>query len=136
MAITKAQVQITWPTAANTKSVSAGGDEDSEVYTPDVTAVELEFLCKADNNGTPASGDVVEFYLKRSDGDPDAEGDSADEYETDGLFLCRLDTNADDPKIKSVVVPSSFKNAKLRAVNNAASNAITCSAQVTEHRVA
>lgn len=124
---------------AASKSVSSGGNATSDAITVSTAissklVVERYVLLKADNGGTPASGDTVDFYLLTEIGDPDADPDSVDEFTTagHGLFLYQLDTNTEDPAISPVVAIPSCDSAKIYAVNNAASNSITVSGQMLE----
>jgi len=84
---------------------------------------------KADNGGTPASGDVVEVRILYTNGDTDAEADSADEYDDpDSVPPVLLDTYQTDPAV--VTLPLMVAKAyKVHAVSQAASNSITVSAQ-------
>ena len=136
MAITRPETQVTWPTAADSKSVTAATQENSEEVNLDATCVKAQIHLKADNNGTPAAGDTVDFYLLQTGGDPD--GAATDEFDTPGhaLHLGQIDTNGEDPGIKTVSLPIPQKGAKIRADNNAASNGITVSATITEQRAA
>lgn len=137
MAITKQARQITWA-GANSTTIAAGGTDTSDVVTPGADAVGAVLMCKAVNGGTPASGDTLDIYLMMSTGDPDAEPDVADEFPTanHGMFLMRLDTNADSTAIASVEIPTAMKAYKIYAVSNAATNGITLSAQVYEQNAA
>lgn len=132
MAVSKSSTQVTWPTAANSASVSSGGNATSEAGTFATDSFEAMLTCKADNGGTPAAGDTVDFYLLYTTGDPD--GASTDEYDTNmqGTYLCTLDTNADDPAQKTVRVSPVAKGFKVYAVNNASSNSITVAAELYE----
>ena len=127
------QVQITWPTAANSSSISSGSNDTSEAATVTSGTIAASLSLKADNDGTPASGDSVDFWILYTNGDPDAEADSADEYDDIGSarFLCRLDTNDADPKNLTVPILAAVKGFKIYAASNAASNAITVSAQAS-----
>lgn len=140
MALTRAETQVTWPTAADSKSVAAGADETSEEFNLDDTCVEAEIQLKADNSTSAASDDIIDFYLVQTLGDPDADPDSADEFDTAGhaLFLARLDTSSEDPAIKTVPIPVVSKGAKVIAngSNAGTTNAITCSATIRELRSA
>jgi hypothetical protein len=131
MAITKAETQIVW-SAANNLSVSAGSTGTSDAFTFDATSFNATITLKADNNGTPASGDKVDFYLLYTNGDPD--GTSSDEYDsaTQGTWLATLDTNTNDPAQTTVSVNPSAKGGKIYAKNNAGSNGITVSATMYE----
>ncbi len=131
MAITKAETQIVW-SAANNLSVSAGSTGTSDAFTFDATSFNATLTLKADNNGTPASGDSVTFYLLYTNGDPDGTG--ADEYDTttQGTLLAILDTNTSDPAQTTVSVNPSAKGGKIYAVNNSGGRAITISATMYE----
>lgn len=133
MAITKAEVQITWA-AANSQSVAAGGNATSDAFTFNAAAFSAMLTVKADNNGTPASGDTVDFYLLYTTGDPD--GASTDEYDstTQGTYLGQLDTFVTDPAQRTITVNPSAKGGKIYAVNSSAGRAITVSAVVYETR--
>ncbi|MFQ5472476.1 MAG: hypothetical protein ACE5FA_06290 [Dehalococcoidia bacterium] len=141
MAITKQEVQITWPTAVNSKSVASGATQDSEATTIHATATGGQVALKADNNGTPASGDTVDFYIKYNCGDPDAEP-GTDEFATDdhAILLAQLDTYAsgsgDDPAVAVVSIDVDAKEFKIFVKSNAATNGITVSATYYETRAA
>lgn len=134
MAVTKSLVQVTW-SAANNQSVTAAGTATSDAFTFDATSFNAMIQLKADNNGTPASGDKVEFYLLYTAGDPDG-AEVADEYDTtlQGTLLAVLDTFANDPALATVAVNPSAKGGKVYAANKAASNGITVSAQLYESK--
>ncbi len=131
MAITKSETQIVW-SAANNLSVAAAGTGTSDAFTFDATSINAMITCKADNNGTPAAGDKVDFYLLYTTGDPD--GASTDEYDTtiQGAWLCTLDTNTTDPAQSTVAVNPSAKGGKIYVKNNAGTNGITISATMYE----
>ena len=131
MAIANNELQILWATASS-KSVAAGASETSDAIAFSATCFDAMITLKADNAGTPASGDTVDFYALPTCGDPDGAG--ADEYpsdENDGTFLVRLDTNANDPAVSTVSI-SVAKGVKILASSNAASNAIVVSACINE----
>ena len=132
MTVSKNSIQVEWA-AADSKSVGAGGTETSDVATLSADAFQAGLQLKADHSSTPASGDTIDWYLLPTLGDPDADPDSVDEYDTIGhaYFLAQLDTNTEDPALISVEVPAWIKAFKLTADSNAAS-AITCSAQLYE----
>lgn len=142
MAITHNAVDVTWPTAANSISVSSGSAQNSEEFNINDTCVAAQVQLKADNGGTPADGDIVFFYLLQTLGDPDGAEPGTDEFDTNNhaLFLAQLDTwtsgNGDDPAITTVPLPIPNKGCQIRAVNNATSNSITVSATVLEQRAA
>ena len=131
MAVANNEQQVTW-SSTNSVSISAGGNQMSDAVSFSSTTFDAMITLKADNNGTPASDDTIDFYALLSCGDPD--GSASDEYpndDSDGIFLASLDTNADDPAIATVGIPVA-KGVKLYAKSNAASNAITVSACINE----
>jgi len=135
MAITRTETQVTWSAASST-SVSSGGTATSDEVNLDATCVAAQVHLKADNGGTPASGDTIDFYVLQTGGDPD--GASTDEFDTAGhaVFLGSADTNDEDPAILTVPLPIPQKGGKIYASSNAASNSITVSATITEQRAA
>lgn len=138
MAITRAETQVTWPTAANSVSVTAGSNATSEEFNLDATCVSAQVAIKADNSTTPASDDILHFWLLQTSGDPDGAG--ADEFDTTGaaLFLAKIDTSDEDPKIKTVPIPLPQKGGKIYVEGATAgtTNSITASATITEQRAA
>ena len=139
MAVTQTLTQVTWPTAANSISVSANSTQTSEVMTLGSNCVAAQIQLKADNSTTPAADDYINFYVLQSSGDPDA-AETTDEYDTAGhaIFLARVDTNVEDPALVTVPFPLPQKNFKIYAEGDHAdttTNAITVSAQVIEQRV-
>ncbi len=131
MTIANAEIQVTW-SSSNSVSVSSGSNSTSDAHNISATAIDLSVELKADNDGTPASGDTVDFYVLPTVGDPD--GASSDEYATAGhaIFLARLDTNTEDPAITVARLNPTVKSVKIRAVNNSAGRAITVSAALYE----
>ncbi len=137
MAITRAETQVTWG-AANSVSVGAGGSQTSDAFTLDATCIAASVSLKADNSTSPASDDIIYFWLLQTSGDPDGTG--SDEYDTTGhaLLLAVLRTNSEDPAIKTVQLPLPQKSGKLYAEGATAgtTNSITVSATITEQRAA
>ena len=131
MAISKSNTQVTW-SSATSKSVSSSGNETSDAHTFSSNSVTAMITIKANPGGTPASGDTVDFFLLYTTGDPDAA--SSDEYDTagHGMHIATLDTNTDNPAIKTVEIPVSAKGFKVYAKNNDSNSAITVSAEVYE----
>jgi hypothetical protein len=131
MSIANNEIQIQW-SGANSVSVSAAGNQTSDVFNFSGTAIDAMITLKADNAGTPASGDTVELHLLATCGDPDGAG--SDEFplnDNDGILLAVLDTYANDPAIKTVACPIA-KGGKLFAKNASSGRAITVSACVNE----
>lgn len=140
MAISKAEGQITW-SAANTLSVAAASTSAaSDIYTPDATAGRVFAQFKADNDGTPATGDTIDFFLLTEVGDIDATG--GDDYTTQEdahrLLLFTLIVNATDggadPAVSPVVEIPIATSYKFQMRNNSAGRAITGSIRVLEVR--
>lgn len=134
MAVSKALQQIQWG-AANSVSVTAGAAQTSDAITFGAASFVGAIQLKADNSsGSPASVDKVDFYALFTLGDPDANPDSADEYDTttQGTWLATLDTTISDPCLTTVQLNVIAKGMKLYAKNNATANAITVSAQIYE----
>lgn len=127
------EVQVTW-SAANSQSIAATGNATSDAFTFSTNGSFAHIQLKAKNDGTPAAGDTVSFFLLLTCGDPD--GDVADEYDTVGhaIPLGTLDTNSEDPALRTVNCPM-VKGGKLYAVNNSAGRAITVSACILEKTV-
>lgn len=128
MAVTHSEEQVVW-SAANSVSISAGGTQTSDDFTFNANSYGGKVQCKADNDGTPASGDTVDFYLSLSLGDPD--GASTEEYPgiNQAIHLGTIDTNTVDGDSCTVEVPVGLKG-KIIAKNNSAGRAITVSACV------
>lgn len=140
MAITRAENQVTWPTSATDKAVASGTAETSEEVTLDDTCVAASITVKANNTGTPASGDTVDFYWAATGGEPDVDPSVTDDFPTqsDAHWLCRIDTNlsGNNPGVKTVDLPAVPKTGKVIADNNSSGRSITCSATIEEIRAA
>lgn len=114
---------------ADSKSVTSSGNATSDAATIPTKAVSTIVIIKADNDSTPASGDILQVSLMATAGDPD--GASTDEFTTAGAaaVLVRLDTYDEDPSISAPIdIPSACKDIKLYAENEAGANDITVSA--------
>ena len=125
-----AEQQITW-SSSNSSSIASGGTDTSDVESLSDGAIQATVMVKASNNGTPASGDTVDFSFLYTVGDPD--GSSTDEYTTEEhSYTVRADTNTEDPAILLVSLPLPLSSIKIKANNNASSNGITVSATLYE----
>ena len=133
MAITVNEVQVEW-SAADSDSVAATGNETSDAFVINQTCFQATIMCKAKNDGVPASGDTVDFYLLATLGDPDGAGASEYGTTTQDIHLATLDTNTTDPAICTVQIPVPLVGGKIYAVNNSAGRAITVSACILEQR--
>jgi hypothetical protein len=131
MALANNEIQVQW-SGANSISVGSGGNQMSDAFSFSQTAIDAMITLKADNAGTPASGDTVEFYLLATCGDPD--GADADEFpanNNDGILLAVLDTYTNNPSVRTVACPIA-KGGKLFAKNCSAGRTITVSACANE----
>ncbi len=133
MAVANNELQVLWDTDAS-ETCTAGETKISDAISFSATAFAASITLKADNAGTPASGDTVDFYALLSAGDPDGAGDS--EYaavKEHGTFLARLNTygTSFDPAVVTVPIDVS-KSVKILAVSAAASNSIEVSACINE----
>lgn len=137
MAITRTETQVTW-SAANSVSVTAGSNQTSDEVNLDASCVNAQIQMKADNSTTPASDDIIYFWLLQTSGDPD--GASADEFDTTShaMLLGALDTSDEDPAGMTVPLPIPQKGFQVYAEGATAgtTNSITVSATITEQRAA
>jgi hypothetical protein len=140
MGLARAEQQITW-SAANTKTLSASTRADSDAMAIDSTCVAISVSVRCDNQGTPASGDVLNVYVKWSNGDLDA-GGGADDFDSDeyAMFLMQLDTYAtntpgEDPCTRTLPIdPKMGKAFKLSVDSpNAATRNMLLAARMTVH---
>lgn len=119
------------------KALNSTSFFDSDAISFSADATDCQFQCKADNQGTPASGDTVEVYLRAS-------LDGGTTYDTDEhmRLIMRLDTYAtnlpgEDPATQTRMIdvrgiPAAkfcFKAAQ------GGTRTINVSAQINEHTV-
>ena len=135
MALTRGSASIVWGGTAS-KTLNSSARVDSDAYTFDATDVQASISIHADNQGTPASGDVVNCYLKwASDGS---------NYDTDehAEFLFTLDTYGsdtpgEDPAQRTVTISTAGKSFKLSTdAPNAGTRNVVLTAQVGYQRSA
>lgn len=138
MASSRSETQITW-SAASSKSVAAAATETSDAFTFNVEDWDGVVQLSADNDGTPAAGDTVSFFIAYTSGD--ILGDSGSDYDTTehATFLALLDTVAantpgEDPARVTVPIHTGALGFKIIAKNNSAGRAITVRARVVTHR--
>jgi hypothetical protein len=95
MASSRVETQITW-SSASSLSVSSASNGTSDAFTFDASDWAGAIQLSADNNGTPASGDTVDFYVLWTSGD--ILGDTGSDYDTveHAQKLCTLDTDCID----------------------------------------
>lgn len=142
MAITRVETALTWSSAASL-TMNAATVFASDAFSFDATTIGASIAVSADNQGTPASGDTVTFYLAYTSGD--LLGDTGDDYDTNehAIPIGVVDTYAtntpgEDPARRTLILPSTVpKGAKLLAVApQAASRNIVIRARLTEQRAA
>lgn len=134
MASSKNTQTVLWSASA-TVSVSAGATQTSDALSLNVEDWGGAVQLKADNDGTAASGDTVDFYAAWS-------VDNGTTYDTTehAQHLATLntygsDTPGEDPAVATVDLNVVGKtNVKIIAVSGAGSNSITVSAKITTHR--
>lgn len=131
---------ITWSAAASV-SLNSNSRVDADAVTLHVDDWDGSIQVSADNSGTPGSGDVVNVYVKWTNGD--LLGDSGDDFDTDehAEFLGQLDTYAtntpgEDPaRMTLPLAVSGKKGFKLSVVAaQGATRAITFRARLVTHR--
>jgi hypothetical protein len=137
MALTINETQVEWSTS-DSVSVTSGSSQTSDEVTVDQTTVVRELKVKADNAGTPTSGDTIEVKILVNAGDIDADPDVTDEFATaaNAVVVAVLDTNAEDPVVYGSIPIPYCKSFKVYMKSNAASNSITVSAQMDDQRSA
>lgn len=134
MAVTNTETQVVW-SSANSLSVSSAGTGTSDAFTLDQTCIMATATCKVDNDGTPAAGDTVDFYLLGATYDPDGTGSVEYGTTVQDTWLCRLDTSVTDPAQASVPINAALAGGKIYVKNNSAGRAITVSVTILEKRM-
>ena len=125
MGLQRVENQILW-SGASTKTISSNSvTTTSDAFTFDSTDVAAMLTLYASTAGTPASGDVIDFYIAWTTGDVKA--DTGDDYDTTehAQFLCRLDnvaanTPGEQPAQRTLPIPVVAKGFKVIAVTSAA----------------
>jgi len=132
MGLAQTENQLTW-SASVTISVTAAGNSTSDSQAIAENAINGAIYVKSDNAGTPASGDELTIKILYSGGDPDADPDSTDEYETSANAAVSgvIDTNLEDPGLIKIPVDTAAIGFELY-VENAGASAMTVSAQYVE----
>lgn len=143
MAVTKVETQITW-SSSNTITLNSNNWVVSDEVSLDDADWEGLIAARADNAGTPASGDTVEVRILYTAGDVD-NGGGANDYPTmntggstgaQATRLMVLDTYANyDPDFKVVPIHVAAKKFKLaaRAAQGGTRN-VTCAFRLVTHR--
>lgn len=140
MGLGRTEQQILW-SGANSKTLNAATRFDSDEYVIDSSVVAISLSVRADNQGTPASGDVVNIYVKWSNGDITGGGGAntfnTDEYAMPFTVLDTYSTNTpgEDPADKTLPIdPKMGKSFKLSVDSpNAATRNMLLYARMTVH---
>lgn len=130
---------ITFSSAASV-TISSATVVTSDAFTFNVDDWDGEVMVSANNQGTPASGDVCDVYIAYTAGD--VLGDTGDDFATtkSAEFLFRLDTfstnpTGENPARKSMRVRTGAKGFKLLfSCPNAATRNMVVRAMVSTHR--
>lgn len=141
MAITRVETDLQWSSSASI-TVSSNTQADSDALSLDATCIAAGLEIHCDNQGTPASGDYVDFYLKPSVGSVD--GSAGDDFATDehAVYLGRINTYGtdnpgEDPARAFFELPIAMKSFKLsHKANQAATRNILVRARLHEVRSA
>ena len=141
MASSRNQQQVTWSSGSTSVTLSSNNTRStSDAMTLSVEDWDADIHLYADNSGTPASGDTVDFYIHYSTGDLNA--DASDDYATNehAEFLCRLDTYAtntpgEDPASKIIPIRCTAGKFKISVEGpQVASRNVVCRARLETHR--
>lgn len=141
MASSRNQQQVTWSSGSTSVTLSSNNTRStSDAMTLSVEDWDGDLHLYADNSGTPASGDTVDFYIHYSTGDLNA--DASDDYATNehAEFLCKLDTYAsntpgEDPASKIIPIRCTAGKFKISCEGpQVASRNIVCRARLETHR--
>lgn len=104
MALTRAETQIQW-SAADSITLNSASEFTSDAFDFDATDVAAVLQISADNQGTPASGDVVTVRIVYTTGDVLGGGgddyDTSEHAETVQLDTVAANTPGEDPARKS-----------------------------------
>lgn len=128
--MTREETQITWSAASNL-SIAFGATGTSDAFSFNAGCWDASIQLSADNDGTPASGDLIEFRILYTNGD---------DYDTaeHSSLIAVLDTWAsstpgEDPARLTIPLPSvAAKGFKIQATNKSTGRAITVRARVVE----
>jgi hypothetical protein len=137
MAITRSDRNITWDSGSSSKTVSSSTRVDSDAMTFDATDIKGCIQFKADNQGTPASGDICDVYIKwTTDGTTYDTGEHAEgPYRLDTVAA---NTPGENPAVVTLPIePGRYKGYKLSvSCPQAGSRNILVSAREQTQRLA
>lgn len=117
-------------TVSGLASVAFGANDTSDEETSADTALVGEFQLSADNDGTPAAADTMDFWILKN-----VKASISADTVLHAEFLAQLDTNGEDPARKTVTVSlAGVVSFQIYCVNNSAGRAITPAVAYTEVR--
>ncbi len=139
MASSRTETGITWSSAASV-TLSSATASTSDAFTFDVEDWSADLGIHADNQGTPASGDVVNIRVAYSVGNID--GSAGDDYATTehSEYIGRLDTwstntPGEDPAMLVIPIRTNAKACKIIVdAPQGASRNIVVRAGIITHR--
>ena len=122
-----------WRMSTKTLSVNDAYNSTDAIDLNSAASVEtwdLDVQMKADNQGTPASGDVVDVYVSFS------HDNSTWDTDKSAQFLFRLDTNVEDPTVMSAPVRPTARYVKFvtKSGSAVATRNIVISGSIMDHR--
>ena len=133
MSSSRVSTGITWSSSSSV-TVSSSTPVTSDAFSLNVEDWECDLWVKADNQGTPAAGDVCDVYIAYA-----ADGSNYDTTEH-AFFLFRLDTVAantpgEDPAMASVPIRTASPSFKIIvSCPQSASRNMVVTAGVGTHR--
>ncbi|MDX9861601.1 MAG: hypothetical protein RBS99_11870 [Rhodospirillales bacterium] len=131
MGVSVNRIQVMWPTASNTGTLTASGSLTSEAITLSGTAIERELVINTVNASAQTAGNSVTVYWQ-GQGDPD--GDSTVEPDANTYVLARIDVVAWSDRPYRVPLNTVAVSGKLYLVSSAAQNC-TVSAEINERMI-
>jgi hypothetical protein len=140
MALTRQEAQITWAAADNI-TLATSAVQTSDVILFDNTDIACAVTVHVDNQGSPATGDIVSCWIQYTTGDVvTGVGDDYDTLEG-GTFICALDTFTGTPTNgivqRTVDIPVSPKGFRIAvSTPNAATRNVIVRARYATQRAA
>lgn len=121
MAASKAEGHVTWPTTTTYSAITTGSNATSDAVTLAADTYALAVSIYSAHQGTPTSGDTVDWYILWSTGDVTGDTNESFDTTTHAMFIGQHDNNVSSGCQTTVDLPISTKAFKVYAVNNGAS---------------
>lgn len=133
MPLSKARNQVKWG-GSNVVVVAAGTSYTSDIVNISDNVVMGGLQVKLQPSGPGVAGDHAIIKVLYSHGDPDADPDATDEFDTSSAALVSraVDISSGVEQLVSVPIDVSGKAFKVYVENNASSISMTVSAQSSE----